>query len=422
MNEECIISISHSNYLKKNAGTEKCMREIKKLLANNKIHYLQIFSFEKYSKLYKLSDMSNKIGINYDDKFLGIFSYNSLLGLIKKIEVQKNVKFIGIHINNVINHDLKLLKNFLMTIRLPIVVWLHDYSAICEDSPVLLKEPGESCNNFTKDKKICCKCKKYRKENKIYQFYKIIDERVDSVIAPSESVKNNILLRYNFWKNKIYIRSHLKLRKLKKRDKLSDPIKIAFIGGKYLHNGYREWKILLENFKNNPMYKFFYLGSSDIKDEKEINNIFVDVSLQGENAMKNAVRYNNIDVAFLWSKCQETYSYTYFEALCGGARIITYVNAGNIADRVRVEKSGIVFENIQELIYLMRNSTKFRDTLENLEDLYYSDYDINNSLDYIVPKGNCDISRIMTKKERCYMFLTVIYMMSNWIKRLRDKK
>lgn len=87
-----------------------------------------------------------------------------------------------------------------------------------------------------------------------------------------------------------------------------------------------------------------------------------------------------------------------------------------------MEKSGIVFENIQELIYLMRNSTKFRDTLENLEDLYYSDYDINNSLDYIVPKGNCDISRIMTKKERCYMFLTVIYMMSNWIKRLRDKK
>lgn len=422
MLEKCIIAISHSNYLIKNAGTEKCMREIQKALLNSQIHYFQIFSFEKYSNLYKLSDMSDKIGVNYDNKFLGVFSYSSLPWMINYIQKNNNVRMVGVHINNVINHDLILLKHFLSIINLPLVVWIHDYSAICEKSPILLVESGESCNNFSKDIHICnkhIKCKGYSKEkDNVYKFYKNIDYMIEAVIVPSNSVIRNISERFFFWKNKIFLRPHLIISEHQKRKILSNPIRIAFIGGKYLHKGAKEWQIIINTFNNCQHYQFYYLGSCIEKMNSNVKNVFVDVSLQGEQAMLNTVRENNIDVAFLWSKCQETYSYTYYEALCGGAKIITYINSGNIVDSVIRDNAGLVFNSIDDLVDMMKDSYKFKNKLENLSNLYPMGYENNISLDHIIPNGNCAISDALIKKKH-FELLTIVYIISSIMKKIK---
>lgn len=422
MTEKCIVSISHSNYLIKNAGTEKCMREIQKVLLDSNIHYFQIFSFEKYSNLYKMCDMSDKIGVNYDNQFLGIYSYKSLPRLINEIQKRKNVRMTGLHINNVINHDLGLLKAFLKTIDLPIVVWIHDYSAVCEKSPILLLESGVACNNFSKDVRICSsysKCKDYcRGKDSVYEFYKDIDYLVESVIAPSDCVIRNILNRYYFWKEKIILRPHLKLSGIQERKKLSYPLRIAFIGGKYVHKGIDEWKVIIETFKNSPYYKFYYLGSSVENSLTEENKVFVDISLQGDMAMLNAIRENNIDLAFLWSKCQETYSYTYYEALCGGTRIITSTDSGNIADSVIKDGAGLVFENFHDLIDEMKDCKRFKENLEQVSNTCPLLFEINSSLKHIVPNGDCSVPNT-SKKIKRYKLLTTAYIVSNIIKRVK---
>ena len=102
---KCIVAISHSNYLYRNAGTEKCMREISNILRGVGIHYLQIFSFEDNSRLNLLCNMTNKVGVNLDDKFIGIFRKDSLPQVMKRLEYTDNLEYIGVHIHNLLNHN-----------------------------------------------------------------------------------------------------------------------------------------------------------------------------------------------------------------------------------------------------------------------------------------------------------------------------
>lgn len=410
------------------------MREVKSVLLSERVHYLHIFSFEKYSKLYKISDMSNKVGVNFDDNFLGIFSYKTLCELTAKIENEKNVTIVGIHINNVINHNLFLLRQVLTELDLPITVWIHDYSAICEYSPIMLTKKKQCCNNFSVDLRICEKCVNYRKSNieelDCFSFYKSLDTLVDSVIAPSNSALYNVLKRYFFWTNKIHLRPHLAFDDFKNRAVISEPLRIAFLGGKYEHKGYKEWKELVGSLKKNNDYEFYYLGADTIDDEKNVHNIFVDVSSQGNTAMLEAVRNNNINVAFLWSKCQETYSYTYYEALCGGALVFTNPLSGNIKDEVYRNNTGLIFKNINELIEIMGDTKKLIAILNEMDKKYPSHYDYNFSTenliaDYFTTGSNSNISRYDKKVNRCNV-LSLIYIVSKWsrkkeILRVNDK-
>lgn len=423
MKAKCVISISHSNYLYKGAGTEKCMREIKQILKKENVHYLQIFSFEKYSNLNKFSDMSNKIGVNYDENFLGIYTYSALLDLLNNISLKNDIQFVGIHINNVINHDLSYLKKFIFSTNLPITVWLHDYSSICGNSPILLDGNGVCCNNFIKNLDICKKCSKYKKvveSNDVYRFYKDIDYLIHCIIAPSNSVKRNILLYYSFWDDRIVVRPHLKFTSVAKRKGLSYPIRIAYVGGKYSHKGYEEWLQLTKCFKDNEHYEFYYLGSSVSGSSDFIKEIKVDVSEQGEKAMQNAILKQQIDVAFLWSKCQETYSYTYYESFCSGARIITNNKSGNIAEQTVCNKSGIVLNTIDELIKLMEDYDLFKTKIENYDGTYCEKYDTNDSTTNLILNGSY-VAGSSKRKVKPYRFLMLLYLAKNNLIRKKGK-
>ena len=187
---------------------------------------------------------------------------------------------------------------------------------------------------------------------------------------------------------------------------------MAFVGGKYSHKGYREWQELTNIFKNNKNYQFYYLGSSISDTVDYIKDIRVDVATQGENAMKNAIRNNNIDIAFLWSKCQETYSYTYYESFCSGARIITNEKSGNIAEQTIKNKSGLVLENVNELIELMSNFDEFKKKINSLDGCYFANYETNDSIENLVLNGSLYGTAPM-KKVKSYKFLMLLYITKN---------
>ena len=56
----------------------------------------------------------------------------------------------------------------------------------------------------------------------------------------------------------------------------------------------------------------------------------------------------NIDIVFQWSKCQETYSYTYFEAFEAGCYVVTNKNSGNIAEMTSQQNNGKAFESFED--------------------------------------------------------------------------
>lgn len=422
--EKCIIAISHSDYLRMDAGTEKCMREIASLLKKKDIHYFQIFSFEENSRLYRLTDMSGKVGVNFDKKFLGIYDYKSLCTLLKKISEKKKIQYTGIHIHNIKNHDFVSLDHFFRFLELPVIVWLHDYSVVCPDSPILLTGEGECCNNFLRDDGIC-RCCKYgythkKRSEEVKRLFRSIDTFISDIIAPSNCVKQNIEIAYPSWKSRITVRGHLEFSEPVKYSGVHDPIRIAYAGGKYVHKGITEWNRILEHFRENTNYEFYYLGSDTDSPNAKEKNVYVDVSVQGDGAMIKAAKKVSIDVAFLWSTCQETYSYTYYELRTAGAKVITNKNSGNIAEAVRNDNSGIVFDRLGELIELMQNYRLFRKKITECTPEYYSRCRTNRNVDPIIPDGSCILERGSGKCAR-HPVLNFVYKCRNLYKRMYKK-
>jgi len=73
--------------------------------------------------------------------------------------------------------------------------------------------------------------------------------------------------------------------------------------------------------------------------------------------MAETLRDHNIDVAFLWSICPETFSFTLYESLSAGCTILTNQNSGNIQAYVREHpETGIVLDGKNSLMELFEGN------------------------------------------------------------------
>jgi hypothetical protein len=68
--------------------------------------------------------------------------------------------------------------------------------------------------------------------------------------------------------------------------------------------------------------------------------------------MAAAVEAGGIDVAVIWSLCPETFCFTAYEAMAGGAAVITNPDAGNVPRFVTETNNGLVAADEQALIGL----------------------------------------------------------------------
>jgi len=82
--------------------------------------------------------------------------------------------------------------------------------------------------------------------------------------------------------------------------------------------------------------------------------------------MTEALQDNNIDVAFLWSICPETFSFTLYESLAAGCTVLTNRNSGNIQAYVREHpEAGIVLEHENALLSCLRVAAWMNTWLES---------------------------------------------------------
>ena len=109
------------------------------------------------------------------------------------------------------------------------------------------------------------------------------------------------------------------------------------------------YKKIVAQFKHDPRYQFYHFA---VEQDKSLPVIFIPigVSLQDRQAMSNALRENEIDVAFLWSVWPETFCFTLHEAMAAGCFIITHVNSGNVQQLVQKSNQGVVMANEDEAV------------------------------------------------------------------------
>lgn len=344
--EKCVILISHSNYKIKSAGVEKFILDEEKLLKKKKIKVLHIFPLIEINKRYEF----DCFGINLGGEFKGVYSMKNLNEALYCVKNKYNLEYMAIQLHHLHGWNLDIMLKKLLDVKCFIYFYIHDYDTICED--VLTKDSAcKSCISSILYGKTCIKCKyktkNLKRKESVDKFLKELYPIVKKVVVPSKSVMYNWGEYYPNYKSKIVVREHLKFEGKYKKRIINNKIKIAYIGSMADHKGIVEWKELIEILPKDS-YDFYYFGKDNLF-IKDVINITVDYREKNSKTMVEQLRTYNIDCVFLWSKCEETYCYTAYEAYAANAYIITSLKSGNITCMVEKYNCGRCFENIDEV-------------------------------------------------------------------------
>lgn len=132
------------------------------------------------------------------------------------------------------------------------------------------------------------------------------------------------------------------------------PIKIAYLGHPADHKGWPVFRDLVTALADDPRYEFHHLGSGGGNGlPVSFRNVRADEA--HPDRMREAVELEEIDVTLVWSLWPETFCLIAYEALAGGAAIITNKSAGNVSDLVHKTGAGMVLDNEKDLLALFES-------------------------------------------------------------------
>lgn len=408
--DRCIIVISHSNYRIKSAGIEKFISDTTRQIISSGIHVLHIFPVIELNK--KIG--KDFIGFNYDGLFRGIYPEASIYDDIAELGQREKVVFTGIAVHQVHGWNLEYLKECFSLLDLPINIFVHDYEMLSEKSLISDQESivGENWPPSTKGPVSCFGESDQVRFTEINEFLMSIAPNVEKVVAPSVVAENNWCRCFPFLASKTVVREHLKVEgNFNQKKKIHDgPIRIAFLGSTATHKGYLFWKKLVAYFSDKGLYAFFYFGK-DENDIPGVENVHVDFQDPDCLPMMDQLLSYDIDVAFLWSTWQETYCFTYYEAVSAGCFVLTNKGSGNIQFQVQRCKTGTVFDDFSQCIDYLDAYDKVRRILQayrdtNVLNYYAANPDIE---DLVFEKEGREISFSNKSKSRKSLLLTGLY-------------
>ena len=354
-----VLAILHSNYLENNAGVEKVVLEQQKICMDLGHEFFVIFPKMnvKTIKKRKFYIRTNKYILVINGKTQGTFTEKELNNILNNTEF----KAILIHHlksysqNNVIIEKLK-------DVKYPIYYYIHDYHTICENH-TLLKNNKSYCGCDGIKFRKCINCRFFILGKNSNKYFKKLFKLCKNIklVFPSEAVKEIWISifgeEYRYRCIVIPNQKESDDTYVIKKELNINKIKVAYVGYQNRVKGWDTFKKLSE--LNSDILDLYVIGSCTEKLDN-VKIIPVSFTTDGQDAMINAIKENNIDIAFLWSIRPETYGFTFYESYVAGTYIITNKDSGNIAFMSEKLKCGKVFNDEEELIEFFKNKDNLR--------------------------------------------------------------
>lgn len=378
-----IVTFIHSNYCYTTGGTEKFERDYSSLLQQAGYDNLVFFSmFVKVGK-------TRYVGAILNEKFIGVYEYKKIKSLIIYIAIKLNINLHSFSIQHLKNHDYHYIVELINELRVPVNFFVHDYYFLCINTR-MIHSNGIPCGLNPPNNKKCSDCS-YYKENTINHFadvkcfFKDIQDYLYKIIVPSEFVKECFEKTFPSLKDYIFVRTHQILSGTEEYKIKGFPIKLAYVGAQIDDKGYLEWLNLVEQLKDNPDFDLYYFGSGeDVR--TYVTNVNVVQNTSKQRKMEDYLKEYNIDCAFFWSHCAETYSYVYYELSLAGVFVVTNEISGNVTSEVRKNKNGKIFKSVEDCYGWFKTSSNV------IEDI--NEYIMNGSFKPNASEVNDDLMLI----------------------------
>ena len=354
-----ILSVGHDNYRRHPGGVQLCIQREEALAREAGDTYVFLYPWQPLPRLASQSENIDPIiGLLRDGQEIGFSKMSKLIQVTH--ELATSDAEINVVIHHLLGHSPEMITDLTNAAGgSSCVYWLHDFLTLCP-SYTLQRNSVTYCNAPDLDSNSCSLCV-YGVERKdhLSRFEKMFSALDVHVVAPSRSAKTIWLTHGNLKASKISVIPHVKLKWSKrlgaKPNIEGKTISVGFIGTAAPHKGWPLFQRLISEYQGAKRYRFVYFGNSNIK-MKGLECVDVHVTADNPMAMVEAVKREEIDIVLHWAAWPETFSISTFEALAGGAFVITNEISGNIKDTIHRLNRGTVLADENALLKFFAGS------------------------------------------------------------------
>jgi hypothetical protein len=236
--------------------------------------------------------------------------------------------------------------------------WLHDYFTLCT-SYTLQRNNVAQCDAPEATSNACRICLfGQERARQVARMETLFDALEITVVAPSQSA-------LAFWRARSALRPaatvvhpHVLLTPSGggAAPAVTDdaPVRIAFVGTPAPHKGWPVFTELQRRLLAADGYEFWFFGA-DPPGQAKIRHVPTHVKADAPDSTARAIAENRIDLVLHWASWRETFSFSTYEALGGGAFVLTNPGSGNVAAAVTELDRGVVLETPEALYDLARS-------------------------------------------------------------------
>lgn len=361
------VAVSHDDYIKVVGGVQNCLTDEERLFNQRSYNYLQIFPTQPLpmfsdeqggERLLVTVNLNGKpVGTATFATFASVLAKSALAAPRRKASSQRPV----LVIHSMLGHSPEAICGLATALQVErTYFWLHDFSSLCE-SFTLMRNDLSFCHAPPLDSQSCRLCAYGAgRQAHVARVAAMFAKLKPVVISPSQAA-------LDVWRGRSFELStsdeivipHCEIVPSRKKAAAGgpdlSPLRIGYLGYDKYHKGWATFERLAGQF-HGEKFDFRHLGRRHGK-VPFINFTRVDVTHTDRAAMADAVRRAKLDVVVIWPAWPETYSFVAFEAMSGGALVITHSRSGNVAAAVTALNAGIVVEDEDELVALFNSDT-----------------------------------------------------------------
>ena len=358
------VSVSHDDFSENVGGVQLCLRREAAAFESRGIDHVHLFP-GRTSLVTDREHQDPLIGVLVNGVLAGHFRSRTIeSALHEAIDTTNAWPSRTFAIHSLLGHNVEALATILKAVDMRRgYFWLHDYASICAGLQ-LLRNDVEFCGVPEPDSTTCRLCiygERRRIQLADHEFF--FSQFHLTVVAPAKSALET-------WKSGTNLRPqggavvhpHCRLKHASPKEtpaqKLRDaePLRVAFLGLPAVHKGWPVFRDLIVRFAGDDRYTFFHLGMNE---QAGLPLRFLNVRVEDGalDAMVRAVDELQIDVAIIWSLWPETFCFTAYEAIAGGAYVIAPANSGNVARMLAETGKGIVPAGEEELTEIFESGS-----------------------------------------------------------------
>lgn len=347
------LSVGHDHYIKVSGGVQLCIHQEQRLSVARGVTYLNLYPWQPLPRMaHEDQDADPIMGLILNGVDLGKVLISDLVLAVGALRPKVAETRVVIH--HLLGHLPERIVDLVQaTGQTECWLWLHDFFTVCPNY-ALQRNGVVFCDAPPVTSNACTLCR-FGKErlNHLPRISALFDSLKVHVMAPSE-VTLELWQRYtDLQPESNVVLPHMSLEWIKRPEALavdqSRPVTIGYIGFPAPHKGWDVYQSLVRQFGGKPGYRFVYFGANKVS-QANLIEVYVHVTADSPNAMIDAVRDESCDFILHWATCAETFSFSTFEALAGGAYVLTNPISGNVAATVTSLKRGAVLPDETALI------------------------------------------------------------------------